>query len=720
MVKKEYKLEGLSCSSCASKIEGHMNKLDSVASAQINMINQTLTVFAEESDKLPEDDTVTSIVHGVEPNVKVEKVNPLSPLEPNNRKPKRHIDILFWLGILLAIIGYVLDWDKRDAMPVITTILFFQAYAALGYKVVWNAILNIFKGSLLDEKFLMTFATISAFALGQYPEAVGVMLFYEIGNRLEGIAVSRSQRSITSLLDLKPTIAHLIGTESIQDVEPAQVKVGDSILVKPGERVPFDGTLLKGDTYLDLSALTGESLPIFKNVNSEILSGSVNLNQAIEMRVNKPFENSFVSRIMEMVQDAAARKSQSETMIHRLAVYYTPIVVGLAVLVAVIPPLFLHASFHLWFYRALVFLVISCPCALVISIPLAFFGGIGAASRHGILMKGGNYLEAIRKMDTIVFDKTGTLTTGKLSIRKIAPIAGITETELLETAAYADSYSNHPIAMTIRNAYNREINTTQIESYEEKPGMGAIAVWEGVRILAGNAKLMAEAGIAISRDSHNQTLVVDEKEGLLTRTATGTLIHIAAAGRYLGYIQIGDDMRKEAKETIQSLKHHGVKKMIILSGDGQENVRDLAQTLGIDQYYAELLPEGKLAKMDEIVKNAEGMVAFVGDGINDAPVLMRADVGIAMGGIGSDAAIEAADVVLMRDDLKRIPVSMNISNYTNRIVWQNIIFALGVKALIMALGTIGIATLWMAVFADVGVAMIAILNSVRILRSNSF
>jgi Zn2+/Cd2+-exporting ATPase len=694
MVKKEYKLEGLACTSCATKIEAHMNKLDSVSQVQINLVTQTLTLYTGEDEDAIKDEQVKKIVLDVEPNIIIEKIDKgIVPLESKQEITISHY--IFWVGVILAAISYVLMWLNRP-----TIFLYLTAYGALGYKVVWTALVNIVKGRLLDEKFLMAFATISAFALGQYPEAVGVMLFYEIGNRLENLAVQRSRRSITSLLDLKPTIVHLIKDTGIFDINPNQVEVGNKILVKPGERIPLDGTILKGETYVDQSAITGESIPVYRNIDSEVLSGSVNLNQAVELQVTNALEDSFVSRILTMVQDASAQKSHSENMITRLAIYYTPIVVGLAVLLAIVPPVILHEAFHTWFYRALVFLVISCPCALVISIPLAFFGGIGAASRHGILIKGGNYLEALREVDTVVFDKTGTLTTGKLRIRKISPIPGLTELELLETAAYADSYSNHPIAQAIRNAYGKGIDNTQIDSYEEKPGLGAVAVWDDVRILAGNDQLLINDGIAIP-----------------SYESTNTIIHIAAGGRYLGFIEIGDELRPDVANIIAELRRNAIKRIIMLSGDRKDNVHSLAKQLGFDEYYAELLPQDKLAKMDELVNKSTGKVAFIGDGINDAPVLMRADIGIAMGGIGSDAAIQAADVVFMRDDLKRMKVARNISNYTNMIVWQNIFFALGVKALIMGLGSLGYATLWAAVFADVGVALIAVLNSIRILRN---
>ncbi len=694
MVKKEYKLEGLACGSCAAKIEGHMNKLDSVAQAQVNLMTQTLTLYYNEDDNHMQDEQIKKIVLGYEPDVIVEKLNDKRSKD-ETAKEARLSNYIFWLGMFLSAISYILMWMGKDIL-----ILYIAAYAALGYKIVWTALINIVKGRLLDEKFLMTFATISAFGLGQYPEAVGVMLFYEIGNRLEGLAVQRSKRSITSLLDLKPTIVHKMEGQAILDTLPAQVSVGERILVKPGERIPLDGVILKGETYLDQSAITGESIPVFMGIGAEVLSGSVNLNTAIEMNVTKVFENSFVSRILTMVQDASGRKSQSENMIHRLAIYYTPIVVGLAILLAILPPIILQEAFHIWFYRALIFLVISCPCALVVSIPLAFFGGIGAASRHGILIKGGNYLEALRQVDTVVFDKTGTLTTGKLQIRNIAPIQGISEQQLLETAAYADSYSNHPIAKSIRNAYGKEIKTNEIESYEEIPGLGTVAVWDQIRILAGNEKLLAKEGIKLPAVN-----------------VSGTLVHIAAGGNYLGSIEIGDELRANAAEVITNLRKDAVSRIIILSGDRKDNVNQLAKQLGFDEYFAELLPQDKLAKMDEIVNHAKGKVAFIGDGINDAPVLMRADIGIAMGGIGSDAAIEAADVVFMRDDLKRMLVSRRISNYTNKIVWQNIYFALGVKAAIMGLGTFGYTNLWGAVFADVGVALLAVLNSILILRN---
>ncbi|MBO5291614.1 MAG: cadmium-translocating P-type ATPase [Lachnospiraceae bacterium] len=597
-------------------------------------------------------------------------------------------------------------------------VLFLAAYVIVGGDVVKNAIVNIGHGQVFDENFLMTLATVGAFFVGDYPEAVAVMLFYQVGEWFQSYAVNKSRKSITELMDIRPDYANVLRDGSEETVEPDEVAMGEHIVVKPGERIPLDGIIRRGNSSLDTMALTGESMPREVLCGDEVISGCVNLQGVLEIEVTKEFGDSTVSKILNLVESASSRKAEAENFITKFARYYTPIVVVCAALLAVLPPLVLSvlvgqnaqavpvtgAVWADWIYRALTFLVISCPCALVISIPLSFFGGLGGASREGILIKGSNYLEALAEAESVVMDKTGTLTRGTFAVSQIvtAPDADCTKEKLLELAAYAESYSNHPISKSLLAAYGKEIDSSRIERAEEIAGNGVHVCVDGKEVYAGNTRLMEEQQI--------QPLPARE---------TGTVVHVACAGCYLGYILIADEIKEDAAEAVQALKAAGIRQIVMLTGDRKETAEDVAGRLGITEVYAELLPGDKVDRMEELMqkKSAKGKLLFVGDGINDAPVLARADIGIAMGGLGSDAAIEAADVVIMTDEPSKLARAMQISHKTLRIVKQNIVFALGVKILVLLLAAAGIASMWAAVFADVGVAVIAILNAMRALKA---
>ena len=579
---------------------------------------------------------------------------------------------------------------------------FVGAYAIVGLEVVIRAIRNILGGHVFDEKFLMSVATIGAFAVGEYSEAVAVMLFYKVGEMFEDYAVNKSRKSISELMNIRPDYANLKKDGDIITVDPYDVKIGDVILVKPGEKIPLDGDVISGSSMLDTSALTGETVPREAFAGDNVLSGCININGVLEIVVSKEFGESTVSKILDLVENASSKKSKSENFISRFAAIYTPLVVISAVLLAVLPPLIIPGQqFSHWVYSALSFLVVSCPCALVISIPLSFFGGIGGASKLGILVKGSNYLEALAKTETIVFDKTGTLTKGVFQVQQINPI-GISSHELLEFAAYAESFSNHPISISLKKAYGKEINSENVTDVEEISGHGVSARVFGRRVLAGNSKLMEREVIAFSNIF-----------------VPGTAVHVALDGEYAGYIIIADEIKADSKRAIELIKKAKVQQTVMLTGDSKVVGDMVAEELGIDKAYAELLPADKVEHLEQLLsKKTPGKnLVFVGDGINDAPVLARADVGIAMGGLGSDAAIEAADIVIMTDEPSKIASAMGIAHKTLAIARENIIFALGVKALVLVLVVMGIFTMWEAVFADVGVAVIAIINSMRALNT---
>ncbi|MGI5958234.1 MAG: heavy metal translocating P-type ATPase [Massiliimalia sp.] len=609
---------------------------------------------------------------------------------------KKRIGLLIVGAVLFGIGLFLPDgW--------IRLVVFLASFLVTGGKVLIGAVKNILKGHVFDENFLMTLATIGAFVVGEYPEGAAVMLFFQVGELFQDYAVSRSRRSIQSLMNIRPDYANVNRGGTIQKVDPEDVEVGEQIIVKPGERVPLDGIVLQGDSFLDTSALTGESVPRRATEGDEVYSGCINQSGALSIQVSKPFAQSTVSRILELVEHASGKKANTEQFITKFARYYTPVVVLLAVLLAMIPPLVTGQPFSQWVYRALTFLVISCPCALVISIPLSFFGGIGGASKIGILVKGGNFLEALSHTDTVVFDKTGTLTKGTFVVTQAVPNQ-VSREKLITAAAMAEHFSNHPIARSIEKAYEDAFGTdvTVLDGdVSEFAGKGIVAQIAGNQILAGNSRLMEENGISCP--------VIQ---------LPGTVVHCAENGDYLGYLVISDEIRPDAKQAIALLKQAGVKKTVMLTGDRKETAQAVAQQLGVDEVYAELLPDDKVHQLEQLLAKPgdKGRTAFVGDGINDAPVLARADIGIAMGGIGSDAAIEAADLVIMTDEPSKIAQAVCHARRTLKIVYENIIFALGIKLLVLILGALGAATMWEAVFADVGVSVIAILNAIRALK----
>lgn len=576
---------------------------------------------------------------------------------------------------------------------------FLVPYAIVGWDVLWGALRNIFRGQVFDENFLMALATVGAFCIGEYPEGVLVMLLYQVGELFQDFAVDRSRRSIASLMDIRPDWANVEQENELVQVDPEEVSVGQIIVVKPGERIPLDGVVTEGSSTLDTAALTGESLPRAVEAGDEVISGCINQSGLLRVQVTKPYGESTVARILELVENSSARKARYENFITRFARWYTPIVVIAAAVLGLVPPLFM-GNWSEWINRALIFLVVSCPCALVISVPLSFFGGIGGASRQGILVKGGNYLEALAHVDTVVFDKTGTLTRGVFHVTAVHP-RHVTSEELLEAAALAESYSDHPIARSLREAYGKPLDNSRLSSVEELSGRGVCAQIDGKKVCVGNHKLMAESGSECHR-CHR----------------IGTLVHVSINGQYAGHIVISDEIKEDAPETIAALRQLGVKKSVMLTGDAKEVGEDAARRLGLEEVYAELLPADKVERVEALLaeKSPKSRLAFVGDGINDAPVLSRSDVGIAMGAMGSSAAIEAADIVLMDDKPSKIPTAIRIARKTLRIVRQNIVFALGIKGIVLVLGALGLANMWIAVFADVGVSVIAILNAMRALR----
>ena len=610
-----------------------------------------------------------------------------------NYKEGIKIVIAFILFMAALVINFPNEWINK--------MLYIIAYLIVGFEVILEAIENIFKGKVFDENFLMSIATIGAFAIGEFPEAVAVMLFYQVGELFQSYAVDKSRKSIASLMDIRPDYANVKRNNEISKINPEEVKIGETIIVKPGEKIPLDGKIIKGNSMLDTSALTGESLPREVKENDEVLSGCINQNGLLEIEVTKEFGESTVSKILDLVENASSKKSKSENFITKFAKYYTPAVVIIAVFLAVIPTLVIEgAEFTDWLYRALTFLVVSCPCALVISIPLGFFGGIGGASKKGILVKGSNYLEALSNSEIVVFDKTGTLTKGVFEVQKIEPV-GILKEELIKYAAYAESYSNHPISVSIKKAYGEEIDTNLISKTEELSGRGVVAKIEDKEVLAGNEKLMQEKNVKYTKCNE-----------------VGTIVYIAINKEFAGYIVISDEIKEDSKKAINDLKRNNIKQTVMLTGDRKDVGESVAKELGIDKTYTELLPDGKVEKVEQLLKEKteKGKLVFVGDGINDAPVLALADIGIAMGGLGADSAIEAADIVIMTDEPSKINTAINISKKTMRIVKQNIVFAIGIKIAVLILSAFGLSTMWEAVFADVGVSVIAIINSLRALK----
>lgn len=601
--------------------------------------------------------------------------------------------------ILIASVGFVAALLLK-LEGIAEFLLYLATYLIVGGDIIWKAVRNISRGQVFDENFLMSVATIGAFCLGEYSEGIAVMLFYQVGELFQSYAVSKSRRSISELMDIRPDYANVLRNGELIQVDPEEVQVNEIVVVKPGERIPLDGVVTDGFSAIDTSALTGESVPREVHAGENVISGCINQTGKLTIQVNKEYGQSTVVKILELVENSSDKKSKSENFITKFARYYTPIVVFAAVILAIIPPLITGQSFGMWVERALTFLVISCPCALVISVPLSFFGGIGGASKSGVLVKGSNYLEALAKTELVVFDKTGTLTKGSFAVSEMHSDK-MTSPELLELAAYAEDYSNHPIAQSIKKAFGRTIDSTRIKDIEEVAGHGVKSVIDGKVVLAGNAKLMKRERISYKE-----------------KNLVGTVVHLAVNKEYMGYILIEDEIKEDAARAIAALRSAGIKQTVMLTGDADAVGKKVAATLKLDKAYTELLPADKVERMEELMKekSAHGKLAFVGDGINDAPVLARADIGIAMGGLGSDAAIEAADVVIMTDEPSKIATVMKISKKTLRIVKQNIIFALGVKGIVLVLGALGVTTMWGAVFADVGVSVIAIINAIRALN----
>ena len=706
-VTKVYLLKGLDCPNCSAKIEREVGELDGVTSSTVNLMNQTLTVQAGTSVAASLLDTVTTIVHSHEPDVEVseKQLEATAPVKKdekaavyNDEDKKRTIRLA--VGAVVYAIGMALTVFAKLPTPAELAFLI-VAYVILGWDVVWQAVKNITRGQVFDEHFLMSVSTIGAFAIGEYPEAVAVMLFYQVGEFFQSLAVKRSRKSISDLMDIRPDSATVKRNGVLQVVSPESVAVGEIIVVKPGEKIPLDGIVVDGESMLDTKALTGESVPRSIRKGDEALSGCINQSGLLTLKVTKSFGESTVSKIIDLVENASARKAPTENFITTFARYYTPVVVGMAAVLAIIPPLVLGGGWSEWLRRGFVFLIVSCPCALVISIPLTFFGGIGAASKRGVLVKGSNYLEALNKVSVVVFDKTGTLTKGVFEVANIIPAAGYQKEQVLEYAAQAESYSNHPIAKSILATYGKPIDQKQFSGFEEISGHGISVMVQGKKVLAGNSKLMESEKIAYAACD-----------------AAGTKFYVAADGSYVGCILIADEVKPDSKCAIAELKKIGVEKTVMLTGDDERIGKSVADELGLDAYYAQLLPDQKVEKLEMLDKQKRqgSKLAFVGDGINDAPVLARADVGIAMGGLGSDAAIEAADVVLMTDEPSKLVEAIDVAKATKRIVMQNIVIALGIKSVFLVLGALGMAGMWEAVFGDVGVTIIAVLNAMRILK----
>lgn len=697
--KKILLINGLSCTNCALKIEKAINKIEGVKSASVDFVSGKLTIETTHKHDLHKIvELASKIAKNIESDIKiVESENRNKEIYKFERIPKLNI-VRFVVGVTLFFIALFIQLPFWIGFGI-----YFASYILVGGKVVLKAFKNILRGQVFDENFLMSIATIGAFAIREFPEGVAVMLFYQVGYFFQSFAVNKSRKSISDLMDIRPDYVNIKVGEDIKRVSPEEINVGDIIIIKPGEKIPLDGTVIEGKSMIDTSSLTGESVPKKVKIGNEVLSGAINKNGLLTVKVNKKFSDSTVSKILDLVQNASSKKAPTENFITKFARYYTPIVVFTALTLAVIPPLAISgATFSDWINRALVFLVVSCPCALVISIPLGFFGGIGGASKKGILVKGSNYLEALNNVDTVVFDKTGTITKGVFNVTKINSINGETKEKLLEYASFAESYSNHPIATSILKAYGKVVNKNEIDDYDEISGHGIKVRVRGKEILVGNAKLM-----------HKEKIPFDEF------SEVGTVVHIAIDGKYAGYLVISDEVKDDSKKAIQELKSIGVKKIVMLTGDSKAVGDKIGSCLGFDEVHSELLPGQKVENLEMLEKQkvTKGKLLFVGDGINDAPVLTRADVGIAMGGLGSDAAIEAADVVIMTDEPSKIVSAIKIAKRTRIIVWQNIFFAMSVKGIVLILGAGGIATMWEAVFADVGVTLIAVINSMRAIKN---
>ncbi|AIQ47343.1 cadmium transporter [Paenibacillus sp. FSL R7-0273] len=752
LVKRKVLLKGLDCANCALKIEDGVKKIDGISSCSVNYVNQSLTMEFDSAREAEIMDSARKKVKLLEPGIAfISQIKPSAPKIAGHRGKESnsetgqhdHTDGSSHShhthqhevgadhdhahahahaeedhghshdhgagGVRTMIIRLIAGSAIGAAAMLLTLnptaelLLFLVSYLIVGGDIVLRALRNIIRGKVFDEHFLMSIATIGAFTIGEYPEGVAVMLFYQVGELFQSIAVNRSRKSISSLLDLRPDYANVKTGDEIKRVNPEEVRVGDRIIVRPGERVPLDGVVLEGSSAMDTSALTGESIPREVAAGDDVLSGFINKNGVLTIEVAKTFGDSTVAKILDLVENASSKKAETEKFITKFARYYTPVVVIVALLLAVLPPLLLAGeTFSEWVYRALVFLVISCPCALVISIPLGFFGGIGAASKNGVLVKGSNYLEGLNDVKYVVFDKTGTLTKGSFKVNAIVSAGEWSKEDILQYAAYAEMHSTHPIAQSIREAYGVELDERRISDYNEISGHGIQVTFEGSSVLAGNAKLMQAEGISFQEPSE-----------------VGTIVHLAINKGYAGYIVIADEVKEDSAAAIRSLKQLGVKKVVMLTGDNKAVGEEIGRRLGVDEVHAELLPQHKVEELEKLdaSKSAKEKIIFVGDGINDTPVLARADIGVAMGGLGSDAAIEAADIVIMTDEPSKLSSAIQIAKRTRAIVWQNIVFALLVKGLFLLLGAFGIATMWEAVIADVGVSLVAVLNAMRVLKA---
>ncbi len=694
---KKYKLKNLDCANCAAKIEDNLTKLGEVKFVAVNFANSTMTIDTDNLEK------VKARIKEIEPEVEIEENDKEKIFVSKSELAENKWTIIKAASGLFLLLAGIIFEDRIHNTPfhIAEYLVFGTGYLIVGWKVISTAVRNIIRGKFFDEQFLMTIATLGAFAIDQMPEAVAVMLFYVTGELFQDIAINRSRKSIKALLEIKPEYANLLVDGEATKVSPESVKVDDTIIIKAGEKVPLDGEIINGNSFVDTSALTGESVPRKVKEKDTVLSGMINQTGVLTIKVTKLFSESSVSKILELVENASSKKAETEKFITTFAKYYTPVVVIGALLLAILPPLLVSGqTFGDWIYRALVVLVISCPCALVISIPLGYFGGIGSASRKGILVKGSNFLDALTQVKTVVFDKTGTLTKGEFKVSEVVTSNGFSKEEILEYAAYAETNSNHPVAKSISEAFAKDIESKRIKQVEEISGHGIKAVIDGKTVLAGNDKLLHKENI-----EHPVCNV------------EGTVVHVAIDTIYAGYIIISDTLKEDAIEAIEKLKAKNIQ-TVMLTGDNKFAAAAFAKKLNIDKFFSELLPEDKVKHIENLIaENKGGKVAFVGDGINDAPVIARADIGIAMGALGSDAAVETADVVLMTDSPSKVAIAIDVAKRTRNIVWQNIYFAMGVKLVFIVLGVFGVATMWEAVFGDMGVALIAVFNAIRILKS---
>lgn len=693
---KKYFLKNLDCPNCAAKLEDSIKKLDCVKSVSIDFSSLSMLIDTTDIDKVQKE------IDKIEPEVKIVDTSKKDTEEKDKFNSKKEL-IFIGITAVIYIVGLIFQKQlEKTPFHILEYILFLTIYLMSGWKVLFNAFRNILKGKVFDENFLMTLATGGAIAIHALAEAAGVMLFFKVGEFLQDLSVERSRKSIKSLLEIRPDYANLTINGEIKKVSPEDVNVGNHVIVKPGEKIPLDGIVISGNTQVDTSALTGESVPRIIKEKDTVLAGMVNKLGLITIEVTKPFGESSITKILELVENATHKKAKTEMFFTTFAKYYTPVIVAIALLTAILPPLIMpNQTFFDWIYRALVILVISCPCALVVSIPLTYFGGIGGASRKGILIKGSNYLDALNSVKTIFFDKTGTITKGVFKVTDIITKNGFTKEEILKLAAEAEAHSNHPIAVSIRESYEKSINLSAIIDYQEIGGQGIKAVVENKTVLAGNDRLLHQFNV-----EHDICSI------------SGTVVHIAVDKKYAGYLIINDEIKDDSIKAFSELKKLGINQLIMLTGDNKDIAKAISQKVGIDKYYAELMPEDKVSILESFINKQKKneKCAFVGDGINDAPVLTRSDIGISMGNLGSDAAIETADVVIMNDSLAKIPEAIKIAKKNKIILLENIIFALGVKGLFVVLGFLGIATMWEAVFGDMGVALIAIFNATRMLK----